>query len=432
MPLRTAETPWKTESAESDTIEGAVTSAETDPAPSSLDSARLVETGLGYVRDPYPEFARLRQDSPVTLQEAAFVGGPPSYVVYSNDGVTEVLHDGDTYSSAIITQGMGQVWGPKIIVGMDEPEHRRHRALVSVAFRQRTLARWEETLVGRVVNELIDGFVEQGRADLASEFTFAFPAKVISGVLGLPEEDHQRFQEWAVGIISIGRDWERAIQCSTELREYLAEIVEARRVQPQQDLITDLVTAELDGEKLDDDEIFSFLRMLLPAGIETTYRSSGNLLYLLLTHPDQLDALRGDRSLVPQAIEEGLRYESPVLLTTRVTTRDTELGNVEIPAGSSVTPMLASANRDPDVYAHAEVFDIHRESNRHLSFGLGPHLCLGLHLARMETSVALNALLDRLPNLRLDQDEARRLDAHVHGDLLFRSPNHLPVIWNRI
>lgn len=408
-----------------------MTSAGTDPEANSLDSANLAESGLGYVRDPYPEFARLREESPVTRQEAAFVGGPPSYVVYSHEAVTEVLHDGETYSSAIITQGMGQVWGPKIIVGMDEPEHRQHRALVSVAFRQRTLARWEESLVGRVVDELIDSFVDRGRADLVKAFTFAFPAKVISGVLGLPEEDYQQFQEWAVGIISIGRDWERAVQCSTELREYLTEIVEARRIQPEEDLITDLVTAELNGEKLDDDEIYSFLRMLLPAGIETTYRSSGNLLFLLLTHPEQLNALRGDRSLIPSAIEEGLRYESPVLLTTRVTTKDTVLADVGIPAGSSVTPMLASANRDPDAFSEAGVFDIFREPTRHLSFGLGPHLCLGLHLARMETRVALNRLLDRLPGLHLDQDEARRVDAHIDGDLLFRSPNHLPVVWDR-
>jgi cytochrome P450 len=408
-----------------------VNSAETDPSLNSLDSGSLTESGLGYVRDPYPEFARLRGESPVTRQEAAFVGGPPSYVVYSHDAVTEVLHDGETYSSAIITQGMGQVWGPKIIVGMDEPEHRQHRALVSVAFRQRTLSRWEQSLVGRVVDELIESFGDRDRADLVGEFTFAFPAKVISGVLGLPEEDYQQFQEWAIGIISIGRDWERAVQFSTELREYLTEIVDARRVQPEEDLITDLVTAELDGEKLDDDRIYSFLRMLLPAGIETTYRSSGNLLYLLLTHPDQLDALRGDRSLIPQAIEEGLRYESPVLLTTRVTTKDTVLADVEIPAGSSVTPMLASANRDPDAFSEAEAFDIFREPTRHLSFGLGPHLCLGLHLARMETRVALNALFDRLPNFRLDREEARRVDAHIDGDLLFRSPNHLPVVWDR-
>jgi cytochrome P450 len=195
-------------------------------------------------------------------------------------------------------------------------------------------------------------------------------------------------------------------------------------------LISDLVTAELDGEKLDDDEIYSFLRMLLPAGIETTYRSSGNLLFLLLTYPEQLEAVRADRLLIPQAIEEGLRYESPVLLTTRVTTTDTVLGSVEIPVGSSVTPMLASANRDPDAFDKPEAFDIFREATRHLSFGLGPHLCLGLHLARLETRVALNALLDRLPNLRLDQDWAQRLDVHIGGDTLFRSPNHLPVVWD--
>jgi cytochrome P450 len=390
----------------------------------------LTQSELGYIRDPYPEFARLREHSPVACQEAAFVGGPPSYVVYGHEGVTKVLRDATTYSSTIIAEGMGQVWGPKIIVGMDEPDHHHHRALVSVAFRQRTLARWEESLVGRVVDDLIDGFVEQGEADLVSEFTFAFPAKVISGVLGLPEQDYQQFQRWAVGIISIGRDWDRAIQCSNELGEYLEAIVDARRVSPRDDLISDLVTAELEGEKLDDDEIYSFLRMLLPAGIETTYRSSGNLLFLLLTHPEQLEAVRADRSLMPQAIEEGLRYESPVLLTTRVTTADTVLGDVEIPAGSSVTTMLASANRDPDAFENAEAFDISREATRHLSFGLGPHLCLGLHLARLETRVALNALLDRLPNLHMDQDRAQRLDVHIGGDTLFRSPNHLPVIWD--
>jgi len=157
---------------------------------------------------------------------------------------------------------------------------------------------------------------------------------VISGVLGLPEEDYRQFQQWAVGIITVFRDWDNAVRCSNELRAYLERIVEERRIAPRDDLISDLVTAELDGEKLDDEEIYSFLRMLLPAGIETTYRSSGNLIYLLLTHPDQLDAVRADRSLVPQAIEEGLRYESPILLTPRLTTRPTDLAGVAIPEGS--------------------------------------------------------------------------------------------------
>jgi cytochrome P450 len=380
------------------------------------------------IRDPYPDFARLRIESPVARRDAP-AGALPSFLAYSHADVDRMLRDGETFSSSVIADGMGDVWGRKIIVGMDAPEHHLHRALVSGAFRQRTLARWEASLVGRVVDELIDTFVDDARADLVPVFTFPFPAKVISGILGLPEGDYQQFQEWAIGIISIGRDWDRAIECSRELRSYLSHIVDARRTDPRDDLITDLVTAELDGEKLDDEEIYSFLRMLLPAGIETTYRSSGNLIHLLLTHPDQLDAVRADRTLLPQAIEEALRFESPVMITPRVATRATKLGGIEIPPGAGVMAVLASANRDPLAYDDPETFDIFRDPKQHVSFGVGAHLCLGMHLARMETRVALNALLDRLPNLRLDQTEARRVDAHIHGDSLFRSPTALPVLW---
>jgi cytochrome P450 len=383
------------------------------------------------VRDPYPEFARLRRTSPVLRRDSIYDGAPASYIVYGHDDVTRVLRDGSTFSSAVIADGMREVWGRKIIVGMDAPEHQRHRALVSVAFRQRTLARWEESLVGRVVDELIDAFVDRGRVDLVTDYTFAFPAKVISGVLGLPEEDYEQFQKWAVGIITVFRDWDYAVRCSNELREYLEHIVEERRVTPSDDLITDLTTAELDGEKLDDEEIYSFLRMLLPAGIETTYRSSGNLLYLLLTHPEQLDSVRADRSLVLQAVEEGLRYESPILLTPRVTTGPTELSGVATPAGTVVIAMIASANRDPLAYDDPETFNILRDTHQHMSFGTGPHLCLGMHLARLETRVAVNALFDRLPGLRIDQDEARARDAHIQGDSLFRNPTCLPVVWDR-
>jgi cytochrome P450 len=383
----------------------------------------------GEIRDPYPEFVQLREHSPVVRQESVFEGAAPSYVVYRHDDVTRVLRDHETFSSTVIGEGMGDVWGRKIIVGMDPPEHQRHRALVSVAFRQRTLTRWEESLVGRVVDELIDEFIDRGRTNLVSEYTFSFPAKVIAGVLGLPEDDYEQFQRWAIGIINVSRDWERGVQCAGALRGYLARIVDERRENPRDDLVTDLVTAELDGERLDDEEIFSFLRMLLPAGIETTYRSSGNLLYLLLTHGEQLAALQADRSLIPQAIEEGLRYESPVGLTLRVTTKATSISGVDIPEGTVVASMLFSANRDPDAYNNPEQFDIFRKPTQHLSFGTGPHLCLGMHLARMETRAALNALFDRLPNMRLDQDEAQRVDAHIHGDTLFRSPTALPVVW---
>jgi cytochrome P450 len=281
-------------------------------------------------------------------------------------------------------------------------------------------------LVRRVVDELIDTFVDAGRAELVRQFTFQFPAQVIGGVLGLPREDFPQFQVWASAIISVNSAWERGMAASAALKEYLAAVLEARRAHPRDDLVSDLAVAELDGERLDDEEIFSFLRLLLPAGVETTFRSSGNFIYALLTHADQLDALRRDPSLMPQAIEEALRWEPPLLITSRVVTRDTELRGTPIPTGANVTVMLGAANRDPDRYHDPDRFDVFRDPKQHISFGHGPHMCLGMHLARMETRVAIGALLDRLPNLRLDPEGN---DPHIHGQI-FRSPTALPVLFD--
>ncbi|MGH8922409.1 MAG: cytochrome P450, partial [Acidimicrobiales bacterium] len=206
------------------------------------------------------------------------------------------------------------------------------------------------------------------------------------------------------------------------LKEYLSHLVADRRREPREDIISDLVTAEVDGEALDDEAIYSFLRLLLPAGVETTYRSAGNLLFLLLTHPEQLEAVRADRSLIPQAIEEGLRCEPPILSIQRITTTETEVAGVAIPAGAGMNPWLGSANHDETRWDDPDRFDIFRPYVPHLVFGHGPHLCLGMHLARLETRVLVDVVLDRLPDLRLRTDE----DPHIRG-LLFRSPNRLPV-----
>jgi cytochrome P450 len=208
----------------------------------------------------------------------------------------------------------------------------------------------------------------------------------------------------------------------------LAVVLADRRANPRKDLISDLAHASLDGQELDEEEIFSFLRLMLPAGVETTFRSSGNLLFLLLTHPEQLDAVRADRSLLPQAIEEALRFEPPLLITSRVATCDVELSGVLIPAGSAVTPMIGSANRDERAYPDPNIFNIFRDPKQHVSFGTGPHMCLGMHLARMETRVAVNALFDRLPDLRFDKAAFERDDVHIRGQV-FRSPTSLPVVW---
>ena len=379
----------------------------------------------GDVRDPYPELAGLRETTPV-LAIAGDGDVPPNFVVSRYDDVARVLLDGETFSSSMLAEVMGPAMGEHIILGMDEPEHRRHRALVGTAFRQKMLVRWESELVRRVVDELIDTFVDAGRAELVRQFTFQFPAQVIGGVLGLPREDFPQFQVWASAIISVNSAWERGIAASVALKEYLAGVLAERRAHPRDDLVSDLAVAELDGERLDDEEIFSFLRLLLPAGVETTFRSSGNFIYALLTHADQLDALRLDRSLMPQAIEEALRWEPPLLITSRLVTRDTELRGIPVPAGAHVVVMLGAANRDPERYREPDRFDIFRDPKQHISFGHGPHMCLGMHLARMETRVAVDALLDRLPNLRLDPEGD---DPHIHGQI-FRSPTALPTLFD--
>lgn len=382
----------------------------------------------GNVRDPYTEMARLRREEGIQRIDMSVMPGEegkPLFIVYRHEDIATMLRDNETFSSAIVIQAFGEVLGQRVMLGMDEPDHGRHRALVSKAFSQKALARWEENLVGRVGNELIDGFVGDGRADLVKEFTFPYPTRIIAGLLGLPEEDYPQFQRWSISLLSFTINPERGKAASKALEEYFAPILAARRADPQDDLISSLAAAEIDGEQLDDDEIFSFLRLLLPAGVETTYRSLGNLLLGLLTHPDQLDALRGDLSLIPQAIEEAVRWEAPLLTITRVAAHDTQLGGIDIPAGSSVMPMLGAANRQDDRYPDPDRFDVFRAARTPISWGHGAHVCLGMHLARLEMRVALNLLLDRLPNLRLDPAAE---DPHIRGQV-FRSPTALPVLF---
>lgn len=383
----------------------------------------------GDVRDPYPELARARQTNPVQRLDTSnmpHADNQAVFFVYGYDDILEVLRDGAKFSSGhIIDMLLGDIMGKHIMLGMDDPEHRRYRGLVSTAFRQKALARWETELVGPVADELIDGFADRGRAELVKEFTFPFPTKVIAGMLGLPREDYKQFQRWSIAILSFHTQRELAVAASQEVKEYLAIILDERRRSPREDLISDLARAELDGERLTDEEIFSFLRLLLPAGVETTYRSTGNMLMALLSRPAELEAIRTNRALVPRAIEEVLRYETPLLNITRLATQDTVLSGVPIPAGSTVMLMLAAANRDENRWPDPDRLDIVRASRPHMSFGQGAHLCLGIHLARTEMRVALNRLLDRLPDLRLDPDGD---DPHIRGQV-FRSPTTLPVLF---
>jgi len=308
---------------------------------------------------------------------------------------------------------------------MEGKKHREHRNLVSAAFKSKALARWEPAIVRPICNALIDEFIDAGQADLVRNFTFEFPTRVIAQLLGLPAEDLPEFRRRAVQLINYTIKYERAFEAAAALKDYFLDQIEQRKAKPTDDIIGDLVNAEIDGEKLSDEAIYSFLRLLLPAGLETTYRSSGNLLFLLLTHPDQFNAVQADHELIAPAIEEGLRFETPLTTVQRFATEDTELEGVTIPARSAVDLCIGSANRDEQRWERSAEFDIFREHMPHISFAAGEHTCLGLHLARMETRVALECLLNRVTNVKLVTDE----DPHIYGQP-FRSPNALPVTFD--
>lgn len=398
--------------------------------------------GMGVVEDPYPNFATMRErghfhagdpfdvgiddESTRDGSEAMDLEGmPPVLTACTYEAVQQVLRDGETFSSGLYADVMGAVMGHSILE-MDEPEHHTYRALIQQAFTRKAMEGWEAEVVAPIVHGLIDRFAADGRTDLVRSLLFPFPISVIAAMLGLPAADLPRFHRLGVELIAVNVDLDKALAASGQLREYFAGILAERRADPSDDLISVLAEAEHDGVRLTDEEIFAFLRLLLPAGAETTYRSSSNLLHALLTHPDQLDAVRADRGLIAQAIEEGLRYEPPLLMIARTATRDTEICGEAVAAGSIVITALGSANRDDDRWPDAHRFDIHRESRPHAAFAHGPHTCLGMHLARMETTVVLNAVLDRLPGLRLDTGAAA---PDVTG-MTFRAPPGLPVVWD--
>jgi cytochrome P450 len=387
----------------------------------------------GYLRDPYPFFAEMREGPGVFRGTVMDYSKTPeslrpanTFAAVSFDAVNKVFRDGRVFNSTIYDATIGLFIGPSLLA-MEGKVHWDHRNLVSAAFKLKSLCRWEPEVVRPIVNGLIDEIIADGHADLVKAFTFEFPTRVITRLLGLPEEDLADFRRRAVELISYAVNYKKAFEASEALKDYFMEQIDKRRSKPTDDIIGDLVTADIGGEKLSDEAIYSFLRLLLPAGLETTYRSSGNLLYLLLTHPEQFAAVQADRDLIAPAIEEGLRYETPLTTVQRFATEDSELEGVAIQAGSVIDLCIGSANRDQNRWPDSEDFDIFRKHTPHISFAAGEHTCMGLHLARMETRVALESLLDRLTNITLLSDG----DPHIHGQP-FRSPTALPVTFDAV
>jgi len=383
--------------------------------------------------DPYAFFEYMRRTEPVwqgTVMDTSLA--PPElhtgqvWTLFDFESVFAAFRDEELFSSEMYNKTIGLVFGPTIL-GMHGKQHHDHRSLVSKAFKQSALALWEPEVIDPICDQLVDEFKNDGEVDLVKAVTFEFPTRVTAALLGLPQEDLELFRRLSLELISITEDIEAGLTASVELGTYFQQQVDQRRSKMTNDIIGDLVAAEIDGEKLTDEAIISFLRLLLPAGLETTYRSSGNLLQLLLTHPDQLAAVQTERDLIPAAIEEGIRFETPLVLVARTTTREVQMHGVTLPVGAQVNLCMGSANRDETRWPDADVFDIHRQRRAHISFAGGIHSCLGMHLARVETRAMLNSLFDRVTDIQLVPDD----DTKIVG-MPFRSPKHLPVTFRPV
>lgn len=373
------------------------------------------------VEDPYEFYAALREQAPVHE-----VPGLGMFIVSRYDDVLEVVRNPALFSSKsgpaalppppevieIVATGYAPV---DTLLTNDPPAHARYRALVNHAFTPRRVARLEGYMRA-LAADLVDAFAGRGRVELVGEFAVPFPLTIIADQLGVSRADMADFKRWSDdsvaplgGMIS----HERQIECArslVEFQRYFEKRIDEVRARPRDDMLSDLVQARLEGgAALDLPELLSILQQILVAGNETTTNLIASAVLLLLRHPEQLAAVRAEPALLPNAIEEALRLESPVQAMFRLATEATELGGVRIPAGARLVVHYAAANRDERQFPNAERFDVRRENARtHLAFGFGQHYCIGAGLARKEGAVALETLLSRLADLRLATDNDLR------------------------
>jgi cytochrome P450 PksS len=363
--------------------------------------------------NPHPFYAHLRDESPVwrtTLRDKR-----TAWLVTRYEDVSGLLKDGRFAKDPLNAQDPEQraraPWVPGFLkpleqnmLDLDDPNHRRLRTLVSKAFTPRLIERLRGRVEG-ICQELLDAMEREDGVDLVRDYALPLPATVIAELLGIPAGDHRKFHRWSNRILSLssGRDVWFALPAAAAFVRYLRKMSERRRVSPEDDLISALVQAEEAGDKLSQDELLAMSFLLLVAGHETTVNLIASGTLALMENPAQLEKLKGDPTLVKPAVEEMLRYTSPVeIATERYAREDLEVAGTRIPRGELTLGVLASANRDERFFDQPEVLDLAREPNRHLAFGRGGvHHCLGAPLARMEGQIAFTALLRRFPDLHL-------------------------------
>lgn len=387
-----------------------------------------------FAKDPYPAYRVMRENTPLLWHEAT-----QSWIISRYEDVERVFKDkGSQFTTDNYDWQIEPVHG-KTILQLSGREHAVRRALVAPAFRGTDLQEKFLPVIERNSRELIDTFRHTGAVDLVEAYATRFPVNVIADMLGLDKADHARFHRWYTTVIAflgnLAGDPEVAAageRTRVEFAEYMIPIIQQRRDRPGDDLLSTLCAAEVDGVRMSDEDIKAFCSLLLAAGGETTDKAIASIFANLLTHPDQLQAVRQDRTLIARAFAETLRHTPPVHMIMRQSAVDVELTGGTVPAGATVTCLIGSANRDERRYRDPDRFDIFRDdlttttafsaAADHLSFALGRHFCVGALLAKAEVEIGVGQLLDAMPDVRL----AEGFDPVEQG-VFTRGPQSLPV-----
>ncbi|MCS0634144.1 cytochrome P450 [Streptomyces sp. LP05-1] len=390
----------------------------------------------GFTADPYPAYARLRESGRVHWFEPS-----RQWLVPRHADVAALLRDrrlGRTYRHRFSHEEFGRTAPPAAqepfhtlndqgMLDLEPPDHTRIRRLVAKAFTPRTVERLSP-YVRRLAEELADGLVERGGGDLVTEVAEPLPVAVIAEMLGVPEPDRPLLRPWSAaicGMYELAPSEEtaaRAVAASVEFSAYLRELIAARRAAPGEDLVSGLIAAHDEGERLTEQEMISTCVLLLNAGHEATVNATANGWWALFRNPGQLAALRADHSLLPGAVEELLRYDTPLQLFERWVLDEIEIDGVTVPRGAELALLFGSANHDPEVFDRPDTLDPTRASNPHISFGAGIHYCVGAPLARIELAASLRALLERAPKLAPAAEPVRR------SGFVMRGLASLPVV----
>lgn len=387
-----------------------------------------------FAADPYSAYRVLRDEAPVIWHDAM-----QSWIISRYDDVQTAFKD-PRFSTQNYDWQLEPVHG-RTILQLHGRDHAVRRALVTPAFRGSELQNHFLPVIERNARELIDAFRDRGIVDLVDEFATRFPVNVIADMLGLDKADHPKFHGWYTAIIAflgnLSQDQDviaAGLRTQKEFREYMIPIIQERRANPGDDLLSKLCEAEIDGVSMSDEDIKAFCSLLLAAGGETTDKAIASVFANLLAHPDQLEAVRNDRSLIDRAFAETLRYSPPVHMIMRQPTEDVELSGGTVTAGTTVTCLIGAANRDDRRYDAPDTFDIFRTDLNttnafgaaadHLAFSLGRHFCVGALLARTEVEVGMNQLLDAMPGARLASGSVVR-----EKGVFTRGPAAVPIVF---